>query len=325
MKRLCAWLALACAAALPSAALAQAAPAYPAKPIRFIVPFPPGGGTDTNSRALTQRIAKNTGWTFVMDNKPGAGGNIGAEQAAKAAPDGYTLVMGQTSNLAINPFLYARPPFDAVKDFAPIALVSSVPLVIVAGAKSPYRSMEDVIAAARAKPDGVSFASPGNGTVGHLAGVLIAHTADVKLLHVPYKGAGPALTDLIGGQVDLYLSTPQAAVGQIKAGTVHALAVTSPRRVATLPQVPTLAESKLGAAEVSSWYGVLAPAGTPQPILERLNAEVAKALAAPEVRESLTGEGGEVLGGSPAQFAAFLKAEQARWSKVVRDSGVRVD
>jgi len=298
---------------------------YPTKPIRFIIPFPPGGGTDTNSRALTQRIAKNTGWTFVMDNKPGAGGNIGAEQAAKAAPDGYTLVLGQTSNLAINPFLYAKPPFDPIKDFDPIALVSSVPLVIVAGGKSPYRSMNDVITAAKKKPDGVTFASPGNGTVGHLAGEMIARLVGVKLLHVPYKGAAPALTDLIGGQVDLYLSTPQAAVGQIKAGTVHALAVTSPARTSALPQVPTLSESGIKGAEVSSWYGVLAPAKTPPEIIARLNAEVLKALGAPEVRESLTGEGGEVLGGTPAQFSEFLRSEQAKWSKVVKESGVKLD
>lgn len=307
----------------------SAAAQYPAKPIRFIVPFPPGGGTDTNSRALTQKIAKNTGWTFVIDNKPGAGGNIGADQAAKAPPDGYTLVLGQTSNLAINPFLYAKPPFDAVKDFAPIALVSSVPLVVLAGARRkdapPFLSINDLIEQAKANPGGVTFASPGNGTVGHLAGELIARAAGVKLVHVPYKGAGPALTDLIGGQVDLYLSTPQAAAGQIKGGTVHALAVTSPRRVATLPQVPTLAESGLAAAEVASWYGVLAPAGTPEAILARLNAEIVKALQAPEVRESLTGEGGEVLGGTPAQFAAFLKAEQTKWSKVVKEAGVKVD
>jgi tripartite-type tricarboxylate transporter receptor subunit TctC len=326
--------ALACAALL-GAFLAAAplaavrAQQYPAKPIRFIVPFPPGGGTDTNSRALTQKIAKNTGWTFVLDNKPGAGGNIGADQAAKAPPDGYTLVMGQTSNLAINPFLYARPPFDAVRDFAPVALVSSVPLVIVVGARRkdvpPISSIEDLIERAKANPGVVTFASPGNGTVGHLAGELIARIAGVKLVHVPYKGAAPALTDLISGQVDLYLSTPQAAVGQIKGGTVHALAVTSHQRVATLPQVPTLAESGLGAAEVASWYGVLAPAGTPEPILARLNAEVVKALQAPEVRESLAGEGGEVLGGTPAQFAAFLKSEQAKWSKVVKEAGVKVD
>ena len=310
---------LACIAAFPVAAQ------YAAKPIRFIIPFPPGGGTDTNSRALTQRIAKNTGWTFVMDNKPGAGGNIGAEQAAKAAPDGYTLVLGQTSNLAINPFLYSKPPFDPLKDFEPVALVSSVPLVIVAGAKTSYRSMSDVIKAAKAAPDKVTYASPGNGTVGHLAGEIIARSVGVKMLHVPYKGAGPALTDLIGGQVDLYLSTPQAAIGQIKAGTVHALAVSSTARTAALPQTPTLAESGIQGADVSSWYGVLVPAKTPQAIIDRLNAEVIKALAAPEVRESLTGEGGEVLGGTPKQFADFLRAEQAKWSKVVKESGVKLD
>ena len=302
---------------------------WPAKPIRFIIPFPPGGGTDTNSRALTQRIARNTGWTFMMDNKPGAGGNIGAEQAAKAAPDGYTLVLGQTSNLAINPFLYAKPPFDPLKDFDPVALVSSVPLVIVAGARRkdapPIGSMKDLIDRAKANPGGVGFASPGNGTVGHLAGELIAKIAGVKLLHVPYKGAGPALTDLIGGQVDLYFSTPQAAVGQIKAGTVHALAVTAPKRTTALPQVPTLDEQGIKGADVSSWYGVLAPAKTSQAILERLNAEVNKALGAPEVRESLAGEGGEVLGGTPQQFADFLRAEQAKWSKVVREAGVKLD
>jgi len=301
---------------------------YPFKPIRFVVPFPPGGGTDTNSRALTQRIAKNTGWTFVIDNKPGAGGNIGADQAAKAPPDGYTLVMGQTSNLAINPFLYAKPPFDAVKDFAPIALVSSVPLVIVAGARRkdvPFSSIKDLIEKAKANPGGISFASPGNGTVGHLAGEMIARATGVRMLHVPYKGAGPALTDLIGGQVDMYLSTPQAAVGQIKAGTVIALAVTSPKRIPTLPQVSTLDESGIRGADVASWYGVLAPAKTPEAIVQQLNAEIAKALAAPEVRDSLTGEGGEVLGGTPAQFAAFLQSEQEKWSKVVKDAGVKVD
>ncbi len=302
---------------------------YPTKPIRFIVPFPPGGGTDTNSRALTQRIAKNTGWTFVVDNKPGAGGNIGAEQAAKAPPDGYTLVLGQTSNLAINPFLYAKPPFDPMKDFAPVALVSSVPLVIVSSARrkdaDPLLTIKDFIQKAKSKPDSVTYASPGNGTVGHLAGEMIARIAGVKLLHVPYKGAGPALSDLIGGQVDLYLSTPQAAVGQIKAGTVRALAMTSAKRTAALPQVPTLAESGIKGAEVASWYGVLAPARTPPDIVARLNAEVNKAVAAPEVRESLTGEGGEVLGGTPEQFTAFLRAEQAKWSKVVKDSGVKLD
>jgi tripartite-type tricarboxylate transporter receptor subunit TctC len=315
-----------CAAAIAPPGHAQQ---YPSKPIRFIVPFPPGGGTDTNSRALAQRMSKNTGWIFIVDNKPGAGGNIGADAAAKSPPDGYTLVMGQTSNLAINPFLYAKPPFDALKDLEPVALVSSVPLVIVAGARRkdghPFLSMKDLIERAREKPDTVTFASPGNGTVGHLAGELIMRLAGVKLVHVPYKGAGPALTDLLGGQVDLYLSTPQAVAGHIKGGALQAIAVSSAKRVSALPQVPTLAEANLKGAETSSWYGVLVPANTPADIVGRLNAEILKALGAPEVREALTGEGGEVLGGSPARFAAFLRSEQAKWSKVVKDSGVRLD
>jgi tripartite-type tricarboxylate transporter receptor subunit TctC len=301
------------------------AQAYPSKPIRFIVPFPPGGGTDLTSRALTQKVSQSTGWVFVLDNKPGAGGNIGAEAAARSAPDGYTLVLGQASNLAINPYLYSKPPFDPVKDFAPVALVNAIPLVILASAKSSYKTLAEVIGAAKAAPERVTFASPGSGTVGHLAAVLLARNAGVKLTHVPYKGAGPALTDLIGGQVDLYFSTAQAAVGQIKSGSVRAIAVTSSKRLPELPQVPTVAEAGQSGAEASSWYGVLAPAGTPDAIIQRLNAEITKALQSPELRETLSRDGGEVLGGTPAQFASFLASEQARWSKVVRESGARVD
>ncbi len=306
-----------------SAALGQAA--YPSKPIRFIVPFPPGGGTDLVSRALTQSLAKANHWTFVVDNKPGAGGNIGAEAAAKAAPDGYTLVMGQTSNLAINPFLYAKPPFNPLRDFAPVALVNSVPLVIVTSGRSGFRNMADVIAAAKAAPDRITYASPGSGTVGHLAGEVIEQIAGIKLVHIPYKGASPALTDLIGGQVDLYLSTPQAAAGHIKSGAIRALAVTSPKRTTALPEVPTLSEAGFKGAESNSWYGVLAPANTPPAIVNQLNAAIVKALKEPDLREALSREGGEVLGGTPAQFTELLKSEQAKWAKVVRDSGAKVD
>ncbi len=313
------------AALLALSSLAHAQGAYPTKPIHFIVPFPPGGGTDTASRALTQQLAKAQGWTFVVDNRPGAGGNVGAEAAAKSAPDGYTIVMGQTSNLAINPFLYARPPFDPVADFAPVALVNSVPLVVVTSGKGKLKSVAELVAAAKAAPGRITFASPGNGTVGHLAGVLFEQAAGVELVHVPYKGAGPALTDLLGGPVDLYFSTPAAAAGHIKAGTLHAIAVTAPRREAALPEVPTISQAGFAAATVASWYGVLAPARTPQAIVEQLNAAIRSALEAPAVREALTREGGEVLGGSPAEFAAFLKAEQAKWSRVVKQSGAKID
>ncbi len=312
-------------AALPVVAAQAADPAWPSKPIRFVVPFPPGGGTDLSSRAVTQRIAKNAGWTFVVENKPGSGGNIGADFAAKSPPDGYTFVMGQTSNLAINPALYAKPPFDPIRDFAPVSLVSTVPLVIVGTAKKPWRTLGDVVAAAKQGADRVSYASPGNGTVAHLAGELLARSAGVKLLHVPYKGASPALTDLVGGQVDLYISTPGPAAGHVKSGAIHALAVTSPKRVAAMPQVPSVAEAGLAGAVVINWYGVLAPAGTPAPAIERMNAEIQKALQAPEVREALAGEGGEVLGGTPAQFAEFLRAERDKWARVVKESGAKVD
>ncbi len=313
------------AALLALSSLAHAQGAYPTKPIHFIVPFPPGGGTDTASRALTQQLAKAQGWTFVVDNRPGAGGNVGAEAAAKSAPDGYTIVMGQTSNLAINPFLYARPPFDPVADFAPVALVNSVPLVVVTSGKGKLKSVAELVAAAKAAPGRITFASPGNGTVGHLAGVLFEQAAGIELVHVPYKGAGPALTDLLGGQVDLYFSTPAAAAGHIKAGTLHAIAVTAPRREAALPEVPTISQAGFAAATVASWYGVLAPARTPQAIVDQLNAAIRSALEAPAVREALTREGGEVLGGSPAEFAAFLTAEQAKWSRVVKQSGAKID
>ena len=308
--------------ALPALALAQA---YPSKPIRFIVPFPPGGGTDTISRALTQQIGKAQGWTFAVENRPGAGGNLGADLAAKAPPDGYTLVLGQTSNLSINPSLYARMPFDPVADLAPVSLVASVPLVIVSNGKGAIRSIADLVRLAKASPGKLSFASPGNGTVGHLAGVLLLRNAGLDVLHVPYKGAGPALTDLLGGQVDLYLSTPAAASGHVKSGALHAIAVTSAQRERALPQVPTIAEAGYPAATTQSWYGVLAPARTPAAIIELWNGAIQKALAVPEVREALTREGGEVLGGTPAQFSALIRADQEKWGRVVREAGVKLD
>ena len=314
---------LACVAAFPAAAQ------YPAKPIRFVIPFPPGGGTDTNSRALTARIARNTGWTFVMDNKPGAGGNIGAEQAAKAAPDGYTLVLGQTSNLAINPFLYAKPPFDPLKDFEPVALVSSVPLVIVAGARrnggSPISSIRDLIEKAKANPGGVTYASPGNGTVGHLAGELIARIAGVKLLHVPYKGAGPALAAAVGGEADLSFPAISAALPQVNAGRLRALAITSGQRSPLLSQVPTIAESGYPDYVFTSWVGILAPAATPSNIVSALNGYIVKAMRSAAVSERLAADGTAVIASSPEEFQARIKSELARWAKVVKASGIKAD
>jgi tripartite-type tricarboxylate transporter receptor subunit TctC len=303
-----------------SAATAQD---YPTKPIKLIVPFPPGGGTDISARTLANKVSESAKWTFVIENKPGAGGNLGVEQAVRSAPDGYTLVIGQTSNLAINPALYAKLPYDPLKDLSPIALIVSAPVVLVVTADSKFRSLADLLAAA--KGGTITYASPGNGTVSHLAGELLQRASGAKLTHVPYKGAAQALTDTLGGQVQSFMSSVPSALAHIKSGRLRALAVSSAARSPELPGTPTIAESGYPGFEASTWYGLLAPAGTPAPVISRLNGEVNRALAAKEVRERLASEGGETLGGSPAQFAAFLAAEHAKWGRVVRESGAKVE
>jgi tripartite-type tricarboxylate transporter receptor subunit TctC len=305
---------------LVSAATAQD---YPAKPIKLIVPFPPGGGTDISARTLANKVSESAKWTFVIENKPGAGGNLGVEQAVRSPADGYTLVIGQTSNLAINPALYAKLPYDPLKDLSPIALVVSAPVVVVVAADSKFRSLADLLAAA--KGGTVTYASPGNGTVSHLSGELLQRASGAKLTHVPYKGAAQALTDTLGGQVQSFMSSVPSALAHIKSGRLRALAVTSAARSPELPGTPTIAESGYPGFDASTWYGLLAPAGTPVPVISRLNSEVNRALATKEVRERLASEGGETLGGSPAQFAAFLAAEHAKWGRIVRESGAKVE
>ncbi len=304
---------------------AATAQAYPVKPIRLIVPFPPGGGTDITARAIANKLSESVKWTFVVENKPGAGGNLGVEQAVKSPADGYTLVIGQTSNLAINPTLYAKLPYDPLKDLSPVALIVSAPVVLVVALNSRYASLGDLLAAAKTDPGGVTFASPGNGTVSHLTGELLQRAAGVKLTHVPYKGASQALTDTLGGQVQSFMSSVPSALSQIRAGRLRAIAVTSAQRAQELPEVPTIAESGYRGFEASTWYGLLAPAGTPMTIIARLSVEVNRLLKTAEVRERLAAEGGEVLGGSPEQFALFLKAEHAKWGRVVRESGARAE
>jgi tripartite-type tricarboxylate transporter receptor subunit TctC len=261
----------------------------------------------------------------VVENKPGVGGNLGVEQAAKSPPDGYTVVMGQTSNLAINPTLFPKLPYDPLKDLAPVTLVASAPLVLVVSANSPFKSLADVVAAAKAKPDHLTFGSPGNGTVAHLTGELLQSAAGVKFQHIPYKGSSQALTDLMGGQVQIFMSSVPTALSQIKGGKLRALAVTGAKRAAELPNVPTIAESGYKGFDATTWFGLLVPAKTPAEIVKRLNDEVNKVLKDPDVRAKLASEGGEALGGSPEQFAALLKTDIARWGKVVKDSGAKVD
>jgi tripartite-type tricarboxylate transporter receptor subunit TctC len=310
------------AATLSGGAFAQA---WPTKPIRIVVPFPPGGGTDIIARETSQRVAKTTGWTFVIDNKPGAGGNLGVDSVAKSPADGYTLVLGQSSNLAINPTLYTKLPYDPQKDLIPIVLLANAPLVMVTGMNTPYKTLADAVNAAKAKPGQINFASPGNGTVAHLTSEMFQKAAGVKTQHVPYKGASQAMTDVISGTVDLYMSSVPTMLAQIKQGKVRALAVTSPNRVDDLPSVPTINESGYKGFDAVTWFGLLAPAGTPKDVVARLNAEFNKALSQPELSKRLGEEGADPAGGTPEQFAKLIKDEIPRWGKVVKDSGAKVD
>lgn len=298
---------------------------WPSQPIRFIVPYTPGGGTDTVTRHLAERITGSAKWTLLVDNKPGANGNIGMEAVAKARPDGYTIGMGQTANLAINPALIPRMPFDAAKDFVPVALVAQLPTVMVVRADAPWKSVDDMVKAAKAKPGEVKQALAGNGTVGHLAGEMLSRRAGIQVLNIPYKGAAPALTDLIGGQTDYMFATPQAVAGMIKGGKVRALAVTSPKRLSMLPDVPTVAESGYKDFVALDWKAVVAPAGTPADVVKRFNAEVAKALVQPALIETLAAEGSVPMSGTPEQAAAFIRAEQGKWGNLIREASIKAD
>lgn len=310
------------ATTLSATAFAQA---WPAKPIRIVVPFPPGGGTDTIARETSQRVAAATGWTFVIENKPGAGGSLGVDAVAKSPADGYTLVLGQSSNLAINPTLYAKLPYDPQKHLAPIVLLANAPLVMVTGAKTPYKTLAEAVDAAKARPGQVNFASPGNGTVAHLTSEMFQKAAGIQTQHVPYKGANQALTDVISGNVELYMSSVPTLIGQIKQGKLRALAVTSARRVDDLPDVPTINESGYKGFDAVTWFGLLAPAGTPQDVLAKVNAEFNKALKSPELSKRLSDEGADPAGGTPEQFAQLIHDDIPRWGKVVKESGAKVD
>lgn len=316
-------------AALAATALSLAAPlalaqAWPAKPIRLVVPFPAGGGTDIITREVANKVT-TSGYTFVIDNKPGSGGNLGVDNVAKSQPDGYALVMGQTSNLAINPSLYARLPYDPLKDLTPISLVASAPLVIVTAADSPLRSMADVVKASQAKPGSLNYASSGSGTVAHLAAESFQKVAGIKLTHIPYKGAAQGATDVISGQVQLYVSSIPTLIGHIKSGKMRALAVTSANRVDDLPNVPTIAESGWKGFEAVTWFGILGPANLPKDVVAKLNADINKALKDPALRTRLGDQGADILGGTPEQFGKLIRDDMVRWGAVVKESGAKVD
>jgi tripartite-type tricarboxylate transporter receptor subunit TctC len=312
------------AAVFLSASAALAAD-YPTKPIHLIVPFPPGGGNDTVARAIAQQVGPDLGQPLVIDNRPGAGGSVGAELAAKAPADGYTLFLAGVGSHAVNPNLHRKLPYDAIKDFTPITLIASAPSVLVVNPSVPARTVAEFTAYARANPGKLNYASNGNGSAAQLAAAMYEWMAGVKMVHVPYKGIAPAMTDLLAGETQLMFGTIVALVPHVQAGKLRALAVTSRKRSSLLTEVPTLAESGLPDYEAGSWYGILAPAGTPRDIVERLNGAVVKAIREPEVSKRLVQEGAEPVGSTPDEFGAHIKSEIARVARVVREAGIKIE
>jgi len=313
------------AAVLPAAQAQQPAASWPAKPIRWIVPFPPGGAMDAIARTLGEKAGKTLGQPFVIENKPGAGGNIGADFVAKQPGDGYTLMI-TSIGMATNKPLYGKLSYDPVKDFAPVSLLAVVPNVLVTNASQPeVKTVADLIAAARKAPGKLTYASAGNGTSIHLAGEVFTALAKVDMLHVPYKGSGPAVSDLLGGQVNYMFDSITSARPHIQSGKLRALGVTTAKRSSALPDVPTLAEAGLPGYEVSPWFAAFMPAATPQPIVARLNAALLDAMKHPDVRARFEAIGAEPVGSSPQALAAHLARESARWSQLIAERGIKLD
>ena len=306
------------------AAIAQA-DAYPTKSIKWVVPFPPAGAMDTIARTLGEHMGRKLGQTFVIENRPGAGGNIGADAVARAAPDGYTMMI-VANGMAVNKFLYGKLSYDPVKNFTPVSLLAVVPNVLVTNAaQSKAGTVADVVAQAKAQPGKVTFASAGNGTSIHLAGELFSSMAQVDMLHVPYKGSGPAVTDLLGGQVDYMFDSITSAAPHIRSGKLRAIGVTTLKRSSALPNVPTIAETGLPGYELSPWFAVYMPAGTPQPIVDRMNASLLEAMKVPEVQARFAAIGAEPIGSTPQQLATHLTAEMAKWGRIIQERGIRAD
>lgn len=307
-----------------SAAPAQAQGTWPDKPLKLVVPYPAGGNADNTARLLATQLGQRLGQQVVVDNRPGGSGTIGAAVVAKAPADGYTLLLDATA-FTVNPSLFPKLPFDAAKDFAPISLVLQVPLLMVVSANSPFQSVADVAKAAKARPGHLTYASAGNGGAQHLAGELFKQGQKVAMTHIPYRGGAPALTDLIGGQVDVMFSATTASGPFVKSGKLRALAISSPRRVEGWESVPTVAESGVPGFQVSEWNGLFAPAGTPRPVLERLEAETRAIVASPEMKKRFAELGVQGVGSSAQEFSSFLKAETTKWAEVIRTSGIRMD
>jgi tripartite-type tricarboxylate transporter receptor subunit TctC len=306
-------------------AAAATAQSYPSKPIQLIVPFPPGGPTDIVGRMVAQKISEGVGQPVVVENRAGAGGTVGSIAASKAAPDGYTLLYGSTSTLAIAPSLYRNLPYDPRKSFAPISLVSRGPILVAVNAQVPARTLKEFIELAKKQPGKLAYSAAGSGTPPHLAGELFKTVAGVDLLHVPYKGGAPAINDLVGGQVQVIFEGQVALAPHLQSGKVRALAITGDKRSAALPDVPTAAEAGLPQYEANFWSGLIAPAGTPGEVIQQLNAVLVKALSSAEVRETLTRQGLEPAGNSPKEFADYIAREMEKWARVVKTSGAKID
>jgi tripartite-type tricarboxylate transporter receptor subunit TctC len=298
---------------------------YPAKAIRYVVPFPAGGPLDIVARAIGQELTKSWNQPVIIDNRPGAGGNIGADLVAKAPADGYTILMGAVSTHAINVTLYSKLPYDPIKDFAPVTLITSVPNVLVLHPSVPAKNVKELIALAKARPGQLNFASGSTGSAGHLAGELFKSMAGVEMTHIPYKGAAPAVIDLIAGHVSLMFDNLSSALPNIKSGRIRALAVTTLKRSPLLPQLPTISEAGLRGFDVATWFGIFAPAGTPPDIVARLNNETVRILHTPDMRERLAALGAEPIGDKPDEFAAFIKTEIPKYAKVIKTSGAKAD
>jgi tripartite-type tricarboxylate transporter receptor subunit TctC len=313
------------AIALAAASAGAFAQAYPTKPVTIIVPWPPGGPSDIAARPMAKLLSEDMKQTFIIDNRGGAGGNIGSAMVAKAAPDGYTLLITSSAPIVINPSLYKQMPFDPPKDLAPITNLLRVPLILAVHPSVPAKNLQELIAYVNSQKGKVQYASAGNGTPQHLTGELFKATAKLDMIHVPYKGSAPAITDLIGGHVPIMFDSAIAILPHIKSGKVRAIAITSAKRSSILPDVPTFEQSGMKGFESYAWYGFFAPAKTPKEIIVKLNAEALKAMKHPEWQKVLAETGSENVGDTPEQFAAFTKAEAVKWAKVVKDSGATID